>query len=111
MSPIKPKAKAAAKPAAEAQTTDEQHRREVTGLVVSNKMQKTITVQVQRHVEHTQYKKYVRSYRKVKAHDETNQAKPGDLVLLVESRPLSKDKRWALKEILRKAAQVEEVNV
>jgi len=111
MSPIKPKAAKATPAKTNVQLTGVQARREVTGTVVSNKMQKTITVQVQRHVEHTQYKKYVRSYRKVKAHDETNQAKPGDLVLLVESRPLSKDKRWALKEVLRKAAQVEEVNV
>lgn len=78
-------------------------RREVQGVVVSDKMQKTIVVRVERLVRHPLYSKYVRKSRKFKAHDEKNSAKQGDLVVLIESRPLSRDKNWALKAILRKA--------
>ena len=86
-------------------------RRTVVGLVVSNKMQKTIVVKVDRQVRHTLYKKYVEKTRRYKAHDETNDAKIGDRVSLVESRPLSKEKRWVLQTILRRAGQAPEANV
>lgn len=87
------------------------HRKEIVGTVVSNKMQKTIVVKVDRRVRHGMYFKYTVKSRRFKAHDETNQAKIGDIVSLVESRPLSRDKRWALQSIVRKASQVAEANV
>ena len=86
-------------------------RRCVVGVVVSDKMQKTIVVQVDRQVRHSLYKKYVEKSRRYKAHDETNDAKMGDRVTLVESRPLSREKRWVLKSILRRAGQAPEANV
>lgn len=86
-------------------------RKAVIGTVVSDKMQKTIVVKVDRRVRHSFYKKYVLRSRRYKAHDEANTAKVGDLVALVESRPLSRDKRWVLREILRRAEQSLEVNV
>lgn len=88
-----------------------QKRRMVVGIVVSDKMQKTIVVRVDRQVRHTLYKKYVAKSRRYKAHDETNDAKVGDRVRLVESRPLSREKRWVLQTILRKSGQAPEVNV
>lgn len=86
-------------------------RRVVVGIVVSDKMQKTIVVKVDRRVRHTEYKKYVVRSRRFKAHDETNDAKIGDRVQLVESRPLSRDKRWVLQSIVRRAGQTQDVNV
>lgn len=86
-------------------------RKEVTGIVVSDKMQKTIVVKVDRRIRHGLYKKYLTKSRRFKAHDETNDAKMGDLVVLIESRPLSRDKRWALKKIVRRGNQAPEVNV
>ncbi|MFN7684947.1 MAG: 30S ribosomal protein S17 [Oligoflexia bacterium] len=86
-------------------------RKEVVGTVVSDKMQKTIVVKVDRRVRHPLYKKYVTRSRRFKAHDEQNTAKAGDLVRIIESRPLSRDKRWALKEIVRRAAQTLELSV
>ncbi len=80
-------------------------RREAVGVVVSDKMQKTIVVKVDRRVRHGMYLKYVTKSRRFKAHDESNEAKEGDMVQLVETRPLSRDKRWALKKIIRRAAQ------
>ena len=88
-----------------------QRRKTIVGTVVSNKMQKTIVVKVDRQVRHTLYKKYVEKTQKYKAHDETNDAKIGDRVSLVESRPLSRDKRWVLQKILRRAGQAPDVNV
>jgi len=88
-----------------------QKRRTVVGIVVSDKMQKTIVVKVDRRVRHTLYKKYIERSRRYKAHDETNTAKIGDRVQLVESRPLSREKRWVLQSILRKAEQTPDVNV
>ena len=82
-----------------------QRRRTIVGIVMSDKMQKTIVVQVARRVKDPFYKKYTESLCRYKAHDEKNEAKKGDQVVLVESRPLSREKRWALKEILRKAGQ------
>ena len=88
-----------------------QKRRAVVGIVVSDKMQKTIVVKVDRQVRHALYKKYVEKSRRYKAHDETNDAKIGDRVALVESRPLSRDKRWVLQSIIRRAGQAPEANV
>lgn len=88
-----------------------QKRRQVVGLVVSDKMQKTIVVKVDRRVRHLEYKKYVVRSRRFKAHDETNEAKIGDRVQLVESRPMSRDKRWVLQSIIRRAGQTQDVNV
>jgi small subunit ribosomal protein S17 len=109
-----PKAAApAASAAAPAAETDHSlgRRKVVTGTVVSDKMQKTIVVKVDRQVRHGMYKKYITRSARYKAHDETNQAKVGDRVTLVESRPLSREKRWVLQSILRKAGQVLEANV
>lgn len=74
----------------------------VTGEVVSDKMDKTISVLIYRLVKHKKYGKYIRRSSVFKAHDETNQAKTGDKVLISESRPLSKTKRWKLMEVLQK---------
>jgi len=73
------------------------------GLVVSDKMDKTITVEVEDRVKHALYGKVLRRSSKVKAHDETNTAGIGDLVLIMETRPMSASKRWRLVEILEKA--------
>ncbi len=96
----------------EAAMTKGLHRRkEMTGTVVSNKMQKTIVVKVGRRVRHSLYEKYIASSKKFKAHDEKNEAKMGDIVTIIESRPLSRDKRWALQKIVRRAIQTAEANV
>lgn len=99
-----PKAKAAATPRAPVVASEprKMHRRVLTGVVTSDKMQKTIVVKVDRRVRHALYKKYVISSTKFKAHDEKNTAKTGDLVQIVESRPLSRDKRWALQRVIRR---------
>jgi small subunit ribosomal protein S17 len=73
------------------------------GLVVSDKMDKTVVVAVEDRVKHPLYGKVVRRTNKLKAHDETNSAGVGDRVLLMETRPLSRSKRWRLVEILEKA--------
>ena len=73
------------------------------GRVVSDKMQKTVVVAIERRVPHPVYGKMVTRTKKVKAHDEENQAKTGDLVRIAETRPLSKDKRWRLVEIVERA--------
>ncbi|HEX6893383.1 MAG TPA: 30S ribosomal protein S17 [Chryseolinea sp.] len=78
-------------------------RKERVGKVVSNKMQKTITVAVDRKVKHPIYGKFVNRTTKFKAHDEANTAGIGDTVRIMETRPLSKDKRWRLVEIVEKA--------
>ena len=73
------------------------------GLVVSDKMQKTVVVALERRVAHPIYGKIVTRTRNVKAHDEENSAKTGDTVRIIETRPLSKDKRWRVVEILERA--------
>ena len=78
-------------------------RKTRTGKVVSDKMEKTIVVAVEDHVKHPLYKKIVKKTYKLKAHDEKNEAGIGDTVLVMETRPLSKDKRWRLVEIIEKA--------
>ena len=82
------------------------HRKERVGEVISNKMAKTIVVRVQRRFAHPKFKKVVTGYSKFYAHDEKSEAKPGDIVRIIESRPLSKLKRWTLGEIVRRAVQV-----
>ena len=83
---------------------EERNLRKVrTGKVVSDKMDKTIVVAVEDHVKHPLYKKIVKRTYKLKAHDEKNDAKIGDTVRVMETRPLSKDKRWRLVEIVEKA--------
>ncbi len=74
-----------------------------TGKVVSDKMDKTVTVTITRLVKHTRYKKTVRRVSKFKAHDETNACKTGDTVSITQSRPLSKDKRWVVTEVVERA--------
>ena len=76
--------------------------KERVGIVTSNKMQKTIVVQVRRTVPHPQYGKVIQKAKKFKVHDEKNQAKIGDRVRIMETRPLSKLKRWRLVEIVGK---------
>ncbi len=78
-------------------------RRTLQGMVMSNKMDKTIVVQVERTIMHTTYRKYIRSRSKYMAHDPQNQCGIGDKVVIVESRPMSRGKRWVLREILEKA--------
>ena len=73
------------------------------GVVVSDKMQKTIVVVVERTVQHPTYRKYIRLRRKFKAHDEKGECKIGDRVRIEETRPLSRDKRWRLKTVLERA--------
>jgi len=74
--------------------------------VTSNKMQKTVVVQVERRVRHAKYGKYLLRHGKYKAHDEQNECGIGDKVRIVETRPLSKDKRWRVAQILEKAKAV-----
>jgi small subunit ribosomal protein S17 len=88
-----------------AAAADERGERTVlTGKVTSAKMEKTIVVEVLRLVQHPKYRRVVRIAKKFYAHDETRQAKPGDTVRIVASRPLSKLKRWRLKEVLTRGA-------
>jgi small subunit ribosomal protein S17 len=82
------------------------NKNEKVGNVVSAKMAKTIVVEVTRRVPHPLYKRIVSKRKKFYAHDEKGEAKVGDVVRIIECRPLSKLKRWQLKEILRKAVQV-----
>jgi small subunit ribosomal protein S17 len=86
-------------------------RKEVVGEVVANRMQKTIVVKVTRKKSHPFYGRVIARNKKFYAHDETNQAHVGDVVLISETRPLSKLKRWELKEIVRKTTLVPEVAV
>lgn len=79
------------------------HRKTRVGMVVSDRMVKTIVVSVEKKVLHPVYKKYVRRRLKLKTHDEGNTARIGDIVLIEETRPLSKDKCWRLKEIIQRA--------
>jgi len=84
----------------------EKRTRVVTGKVVSNKMDKTITVLIERREKHPVYGKYISRSSKIHAHDESNQCGIGDLVTVAESRPISKSKTWRLVEIVERAAQV-----
>lgn len=79
------------------------NKRTIKGVVVSNEMEKTIVVRAERLVKHPIFHKYLRRYVKYKAHDEGNSCQIGDKVLIVESRPLSRDKRWRMRAILERA--------
>lgn len=86
------------------QVNDETNRRQVlTGIVVSDKMDKTVTVAVERTIMHRLYKRIVKRTSKFAAHDENNECKVGDRVVIVSSRPLSKRKRWRVSEIVERA--------
>ena len=83
--------------------TERNLRKTRIGMVVSNKMNKTVTVTVERRVKHPIYGKFVKKTTKFHAHDEKNECTVGDLVRIMETRPLSKTKRWRLVEVLEKA--------
>ncbi len=93
--------------ASENSNSSSSHKKVIFGKVVSNKMQKTIVVKADRKVQHSQYGKYVTVSKKFKAHDEKQTAKIGDKVEIVECRPLSKDKRWALRKIIQRSSLVD----
>lgn len=83
--------------------TERNERKTITGKVVSDKMDKTIVVAIERTVQHSLYKKAAKVTKNFKVHDENNDAHIGDVVKVMETRPLSKDKRWRLVEIVQKA--------
>ena len=78
----------------------EERKRRLVGVVVSDKMQKTIVVEIERQIRHPVYKKVVRRSKKYKAHDEAGSAKQGDTVQIVEHNPISKTKRWMLEKVI-----------
>ena len=86
------------------------HRKERVGEVLPSKMTKTIVVQVERRFPHPRFKKVVTQYNKFYAHDEKSEARPGDRVRIVETRPLSKTKRWRLVEIVERNADAAPVD-
>jgi small subunit ribosomal protein S17 len=86
------------------------HRKRLVGMVVKDKMDKTVVVEVERVLKHATYRKYLRTKTTCKAHDEENKAKVGDKVVIVETRPLSKDKRWSVKEIIIKETAAPEAS-
>lgn len=81
---------------------EESSRRTLIGIVTSDKMDKTRVVEVERRLSHAKYGKYLTSRSKYKAHDEQNQYKVGDRVMIVESRPLSRDKRWRVEKLIER---------
>lgn len=90
----------------ETQTTDRGARRRIVGMVTSDKMQKTVVVSVTRRVKDPTFHKYVTRRVKYKAHDEKNEFKIGDRVEIVETRPLSKDKRWRVARLVERPQEV-----
>ena len=82
------------------------NKRQLLGTVVSDKMDKTTVVSVERLVKHQLYQKYVRRRAKFSAHDENNECRIGDKVIITESRPLSKNKKWRVSKIVEKAVQL-----
>ena len=86
-----------------AETTEKASIRRTVGRVVSNKMQKSVTVSIERLVKHPQYKRYIRRRKKYMIHDDENQCRIGDTVRFMETRPLSKSKRWRLVEVVERA--------
>src|SRR5438132_1399027 len=98
-------------PAAPALDLERGNRKERLGEVISNKMNKTIIVRVERRFPHPRFKKVVTGYKKFYAHDEKSQAKVGDRVRIEETRPLSKTKRWRLVEVVAKSSGVTPVAV
>ena len=87
-----------------ATATETKALRTLTGRVVSNKMNKTIAVEVERQVKHPRYGKYIRRTTKLLAHDETNQSREGDTVTIAECRPLSRSKSWRLVAVVERAS-------
>jgi small subunit ribosomal protein S17 len=81
-------------------------RRQVVGTVVSDKMEKTVIVQVERLVKHSLYKKFIKRQNKFAAHDEKNECRIGDKVMITESRPMSRMKRWRVSEIVQKTVSL-----
>lgn len=81
-----------------------QHKKELVGIVISNKMKNTIVVEVTRLVQHPQYKKVIKQWKKFVAHDEKAVAKVGDKVRIQETRPMSRTKRWILAEVIAAAS-------
>ena len=86
-----------------AEAVERASRKTRVGLVVSDKMEKTVVVSIERRVQHPVYGKMVRRTKRFKAHDERNEAKTGDTVRIMETRPMSKDKRWRVVEIVERA--------
>jgi small subunit ribosomal protein S17 len=80
----------------------ETNRRKMTGIVVRDKMDKTVVIEVEKFLKHPKYHKYLKTKKRYKAHDEKNQCHVGDKVLIMESRPLSKEKRWVVQGIVAK---------
>ncbi|HKL82570.1 MAG TPA: 30S ribosomal protein S17 [Desulfobacter sp.] len=83
--------------------TTKKNKKELIGLIVSDKMDKSVVVRVERIVQHKVYKKYIKRYKKYHAHDEQNECRIGDEVKIIETRPLSKLKRFRITEIVKKA--------
>jgi len=83
--------------------TIKKNKKELVGLIVSDKMDKSVVVGVERFVQHKVYKKYIKRYKKYHAHDEQNECRIGDEVKIIETRPLSKLKRFRVTEIVKKA--------
>ncbi len=100
-----PAAPVAAAPVAEAASEAHGFRRKLVGRVTSDKMNKTVTVEVSRNAPDPVYKKYVRHRERYKAHDETNQYKVGDRVEIQEHRPISREKRWLVTRLIARAVQ------
>lgn len=87
-------------------SSEERGRRQVlTGIVVSDKMDKTVTVSVERTIMHGLYQRYMKRTKRFAAHDEANECRTGDRVVIVQSRPLSKNKRWRVREIVTRAVE------
>ena len=82
--------------------SESSNKKQIVGIVSSNKMEKSITVSVERRLQHPKYGKFVKKTKKFMAHDEKNECNEGDLVRIIESRPLSSKKRWRLIEVLEK---------
>jgi len=80
----------------------ETKRKKMTGIVVKDKMDKTVVIEVEKFLKHPKYHKYLKTKKRYKAHDEKNECNVGDRVLIVESRPLSREKRWIVKEVIEK---------
>jgi len=96
---------------AETNTASRGRRNEKVGVVVSDKMSKTCRIEIARTFKHKRYGKYLRRSTVLFAHDEKNSAKTGDTVLIAETRPLSKNKRWTVVEILKKVTVAEGASV
>ncbi len=83
--------------------TIKKNKKELIGLIISDKMDKSVVVQVERFVPHTVYKKFMKQFKKYHVHDEKNECKVGDTVKIIETRPLSKLKRFRISEIVKRA--------